>query len=86
MDFSKEARASIGAFSLSLRERDVLDLLGRSLRQVYGDLPGEPLPQRLTTLIARIENRESSRNLAVATPLPIPRSRTPTISFGTRPR
>ncbi|WP_147707649.1 NepR family anti-sigma factor [Microvirga massiliensis] len=42
-----------------LGQRQALDLLGSSLRQVYAEAEREPLPDRLRELVAKLEEAES---------------------------
>lgn len=53
-----EASWSLGVQSHSFQERGVLDILGHSLKKVYGEPEREALPDRLRELIGRLEQAE----------------------------
>ncbi|WP_046865552.1 NepR family anti-sigma factor [Microvirga massiliensis] len=57
MNFYKGGPWNLGGRPQWLRQGQTLDLLGRSLRQVYAE--PEPLPDRLRELVARLEAAES---------------------------
>lgn len=53
-----ESGWSLGAQSHSFQERGVLDLLGHSLKKVYGEPSRDTLPAELQELVARLESAE----------------------------
>ncbi|WP_046861611.1 NepR family anti-sigma factor [Microvirga massiliensis] len=58
MNFYKGGPWSVGVRSQWLGQRQALDLLGSSLRQVYAKLEREPLPDRLRELVGKLEEAD----------------------------
>ena len=59
MNFYKGGPWNLGVRPQWLGQRQALDLLGSSLKQVYSELEREPLPDRLRELVAKLEEAES---------------------------
>jgi hypothetical protein len=56
-----ETSWSLGAQSHTFQERGVLDLLGHSLKKVYGEPERDALPEEMQKLISRLEQAECGR-------------------------
>jgi hypothetical protein len=55
---TSETGWSLGAQSHSFQERGVLDLIGHSLKRIYGVPERDALPEQLRDLIGRLERAE----------------------------
>ena len=58
MNAANQSFWSLGVISHSFQERQVLDILGSSLRLAYGEPDDERLPDRLQELVRGLERRE----------------------------
>jgi hypothetical protein len=61
MTFPHETFWSLGVVSRSFEERQVLDILGSSLKHVYGEPEREPLPDEIRHLVQRLADVENER-------------------------
>jgi hypothetical protein len=58
MDIANRSFSSLGVVSHSFEERQVLDILGSSLRLVYGKPDHERVPEHLQELVSRLQEVE----------------------------
>jgi hypothetical protein len=55
MNVANQSFWSLGVISHSFQERQVLDMLGNSLRLVYGEADCERLPEHLQELVSQLQ-------------------------------
>ena len=58
MNIANQSFGSLGVISHSFEERQVLDILGSSLRLVYGEADHERLPEFLQELVSQLQEVE----------------------------